>query len=109
MTQILRSVRGSRTWAEIKRLRWAIAVSILTVAALDIIQVVNPLSKYAITLYALGKTTVFVIVWHLVRSELFPYLDLSEALRSGDVGRAVGTALAVLSLAVIFAAGLVAL
>jgi hypothetical protein len=109
MTKVFRRVRGSRLWQEAKRLRWAIAISVLTVAALDGIQVVSPLSKYAISLYALGKTTIFVIVFHLVRTELFPYIDLSEALQSGDVGRAIGTALTVLGVAIIFAAGLLAL
>lgn len=109
MTAMLRRVRTSRIWQEAKRLRWAIAITVLTVAALDVIQVVNPLSKYAISLYSLGKTTLFVIAFHLVRSELFPGLDLDESLHSGDVGRAIGAALAVLSVAVIFAAGLLTL
>lgn len=89
-------------YAELKRLRWLIAVIVVAIAALDVLSLFHELSKYALVVYALCKGATAAIVWHLVRSEMFPYIDLEQDLRSGDPGRAIGASIVVLATALLF-------
>lgn len=83
-----------RFWRETRRLWWLLLV--LSVAAVLVeSRMLHPLSKWALVLFVMLKGTAAAIVWHLWRSQMFPYLDLREALESGDTGRAIGAALVV--------------
>lgn len=52
-------------------------------------------SKLALLSYKVSLASIAAIIAHLIRSELFPYLDLSSALDSGDRGKAIGSAIVV--------------
>lgn len=67
-----------RLRSEVHRLAWLLTFTLGTVAVLDVVRVFHELSKWALVAYVLAKASVLTIAFHLVRSQVFPYLDLSE-------------------------------
>lgn len=84
--------RLRRFWRETRRLWWLLLVLSLAVVLVEP-GMLHPLSKWALVLFVLLKGTAAAIVWHLWRSQMFPYLDYQAELHSGDLGRAVGASL----------------
>jgi hypothetical protein len=82
-------------WKETRRLGWALTGII---ALLLILPRADPQSSWALLQFKTGMVLAAVTVAHLVRSQLLPYLHLGAALESGDVGRAIGSALVVAAL-----------
>lgn len=80
--------------AEVYRLKWAIGISIGTMLLLDAYGI-NPMNRWALLAHKFSTITLAVIAAHLIRREIFPYLDLSVALESRDRGYAIGSALIV--------------
>lgn len=68
--------RWRRLWDEVHRLGWLIGVVVLMMLALDVVRVFHELSKWALVAYVLAKASVLLIAFHLVRSQLFPYVDV---------------------------------
>jgi hypothetical protein len=50
-------------------------------------------SNEARVVYKLSIVTLAWILWHLLRSQTFLYLDFSECLRSGEPGKAIAAAI----------------
>ncbi len=96
------NVTFPRARAELKRLRWLIAIVILTVGALDVVGIFHELSKYALVAYALCKGAMACIGWHLVRSEIFYYVDVESAYRGDSLSKAVLASAVLLSTALLF-------
>lgn len=85
--------RLERIVSEIRRLKWPIGISILAIALVDT-GVINPMSRWAVIAHKFSVITLAVILAHYVRSELWPYVDLSEILESEpDMGRKIGACL----------------
>ncbi len=84
-----------RAWRETRRLGWAIFG---VVALVLILPSGDPQSSWTLLRFKTGMVLMAVIVAHLVRSQMLPYLDFSSALGSGDVGRAIGSAIVVAAL-----------
>ena len=80
--------------AELRRLKWAIGISVGTMLLLDAYGI-NPMNRWALLAHKFSTITLAVIAAHLIRREIFPYIDLSLALTSKDKGYAVGSAIAV--------------
>jgi len=91
LTEALRE-KSKRGWHETRRLGWAIFG---LVALLLILPGGDPQSHWTLLRFKTGMVLAAVIVAHLVRSQMLPYLDFSAALESGDTGRAVGAAIVV--------------
>ena len=83
------------TWWEARRLAW---VLFGIVALLLVLPRGDPQSNWTLLRFKLGMVLVAVLVAHLVRSQMLPYLRLGEALESGDLGRALGSAIVVAAL-----------
>lgn len=80
--------------AELGRLKWAIGISVGTMLLLDLYGI-NPMNRWALLAHKFSTITLAVIAAHLIRREIFPYLDLSVALTSEDRGYAIGSALVI--------------
>ena len=80
---------------ETRRLGWALCA---IVALFLVLPNSDPQSSLALLRFKVGLVMVAVVVAHLVRSQLLPYVKLGEALNSGDVGKALGSALVVAAL-----------
>ena len=80
---------------EVRRLGWALTA---VVAVLLVLPDADPASKWALLRFKTGMVCWAVVLAHLVRSQMLPYVKLGEALGSGDLGRAVGSALVVMGL-----------
>lgn len=74
------------------RLGWPLIISVLTVVLIDFYGI-NPQNRWALIAHKFSVVTLSVILAHLVRKEMFPYLDLSAALESDQRGRAIGSAI----------------
>ena len=94
LTEILRE-KSKRGWWEARRLGWAI---LGLMALLLILPSGDPQSHWTLLRFKTGMVLAAVIVAHLVRSQMLPYLHLGEDLRSGDLGRALGSAIVVAAL-----------
>lgn len=79
---------------EFKRIRWLIGVVVVAVA---VIQggAVSPQSQFALIAHKFSVIALAAVLAHVVRSEMFPYLDLGRALRSRRAGEAIGSAIVV--------------
>lgn len=87
--------RAKRVISEIRRLKWPIGISILTIALVDT-GIINPMSRWAVIAHKFSVITLAVILAHYTRSEIWPYIDLSEILASeDDMGRKIGACLLV--------------
>lgn len=82
--------KSRATWWEVRRLGW---VLFGTVALLLILPQEDPQSNWTLLRFKTGLVLISVLVAHLVRSQLLPYLKLGEAPRSGVVGQAIGAAI----------------
>ena len=87
--------RGRRALWEIRRLVWVL-LGIL--ALLLLLPQGDPQSNWTLLRFKTGMVLVAVLIAHLVRSQMLPYLRLGEALESGGMGRAIGSALVVAAL-----------
>src|SRR3990167_689415 len=86
--------RSRDALAEVYRLKWAIGISIGAMFLLDAYGI-NPMNRWALLAHKFSTITLAVIAAHLIRREIFPYIDLSTALTSRDWGHAVGSAIIV--------------
>lgn len=68
---------------EIRRLGWLIGIAVAMIVTLDYLQIFGPLSKWSIVAYVLAKSCIAMIAFHLVRRQVFPYLDLSAHIARG--------------------------
>lgn len=85
--------RLERIASEIRRLKWPIGISILAIALVDT-GVINPMSRWAVIAHKFSVITLAVILAHYCRSEIWPYIDLSEILDGeSDMGRKIGACL----------------
>ncbi len=50
----------------------------------------SDVSKTALLVYKLSIVSMAVILAHMIRSELFPYIDLRTVLENGDTGAKIG-------------------
>ncbi len=82
-------------WREIRRLGWALFG---IVALLLVLPKGDPQSNWTLLRFKLGMVLIAVVIAHLVRSQMLPYVSLGEDLRSGDLGRSLGAAIVVASL-----------
>ena len=88
-------VRVKRIVSEIRRLKWPLSISVLTIALIDT-GAINPMSRWAVIGHKFSVITLGIILAHYVRSELWPYIDISEILASeDDMGRKIGACLLV--------------
>jgi hypothetical protein len=69
------------SWAEILRLKEAILVTALCLWWLG---QTSEVSRWAIYPYMLSKLTMLWILWHILYSATFPYLDLKTEIRRGE-------------------------
>lgn len=90
----LRILAGTAWW-EARRLGWPIMG---VIALLLILPKGSPESHWTLLRFKVGMVLLAVIVAHLVRSQMLPYVHLGRALESGDLGRAIGSALVVAAL-----------
>jgi|SRR3990167_4602998 len=85
--------RLNRIVSEVKRLKWPLTISVLAIALVDT-GIINPMSRWAVIAHKFSVITLAVILAHYVRSELWPYIDLSEILASeDDAGRKIAACL----------------
>jgi hypothetical protein len=87
--------KATAAWWEARRLGWVLSG---IVALLLVLPKGDPQSNWTLLRFKLGMVLVAVLVAHLVRSQMLPYIHLGEDLRSGDVGRALGAAIVVAAL-----------
>lgn len=76
-------------WTEVRRMGWALGVA---VGALVVTAHLSEVFRLALVGYKLALVTIAWILWHLLRSQTFPYLDFRACLNVGG-GRAVGAGL----------------
>lgn len=81
--------RAKQAWYEVRRLWWALAIAVVGIVATSELA---ETSKVALLTYKLSLLTVLWIVWHLLRSQTFPYLDFGSILQAGG-SRAVAAAI----------------
>ena len=93
MEPIMSAVK--RAWWELRRLGWVLSG---VVALLLVLPQGDPQSHWTLLKFKTGMVLVAVLIAHLVRSQMLPYLRLGEALESGDLGRALGSAIVVAAL-----------
>ena len=86
--------RSRDALAELYRLKWAVGISVGAMLLLDAYGI-NPMNRWALLAHKFSTITLAVIAAHLIRREIFPYIDLSTALTSQDRGYAVGAAIVV--------------
>lgn len=87
--------KAKAAWWEMRRLGWVLSG---IAALLLVLPKGDPQSNWTLLRFKLGMVLVAVLVAHLVRSQMLPYIHLGEDLRSGDVGRALGAAIVVAAL-----------
>ena len=92
-----------RAYREVKRL--AVPIGIL-IGIATFSSYLGEFSKLMLFAYKFSLVSLAAIVAHMIRSEMFPYIDLKTALKSQDRGYAIGSSIVV---ATVFASIVLAL
>ena len=67
---------------ELRRVRWALAGALLGAVALSTLA---DTSKLALIFYKISLLTIAWILWHLLRTETFDYIEFNTLLKQGGL------------------------
>lgn len=83
----------SKFLRELRRLKWLLGVALLSMFLLDV-YAINGQNRWALLAHKFSVVTMAAILAHIVRSELWPYIDLKEIFsREDDYGAKIGASL----------------